>query len=256
MLLAVAWFSCTSNSEPAPATGGDGARYIDEFAAVLCDLTSQCCAPHGFDAPSDCVARVKAQFQRQLDQYVDGGERFDASAGEQCLAAYRGLAPSCPNTFDFKICHDVFSAGAPRDGGCMGGCAKSEAGATICVAFSSTAADGAVNAGEICQLEMTVGPGQACDPYGHMAVERHCDRSKNSDCVQGICSTPKPIGAPCMVDTNQCTPEAICTAGVCVARVPVGGSCTGSECDALATCEAGKCVVYTNWKKFCAGDFN
>jgi hypothetical protein len=124
------------------------------------------------------------------------------------------------------------------------------------VEFSSTAADGAADKGEICQLEVTAEPGQPCDRFGRLAVERHCDRTKNSNCIQGICSTAKPIGAGCMADTNECTPAAICAGGVCVARVPVGGTCTGSECVTDAYCETGKCAVYTKWKKFCAADFD
>jgi hypothetical protein len=247
--------SCDASSEPPAGGTDDGNRYVTDFAAMLCDLAAQCCAPHGFGTPTDCVASAKLQLQGQLDQNLDGGRRFDASAGEKCMAAYRGLAPACPNTFDFDICHDVFSSGPPVDAGCNGGCAKSDAGRVSCVTGSSTASDGAMSKGELCQLEVTVGPGQTCDGFSSMAVVRRCDRTKNSDCVQGICSTAKPVGAACTANTTECTPEAVCTGGVCTARVPVGGACASSECVKDAYCESGKCTVYTKWKKFCAGDF-
>lgn len=248
--------SVSCDSSTGPGTGsGDGAQFIADFSALLCDLTSQCCGPKGFGTPNDCVAKVKLQFEGQLGRNIDGGMRFNASAGEKCLAAYRTLAPACPNTFDFEICHEVFTGGAPVDAGCMG-CATSDAGTVSCVSFSSTASDGAVSKSEICQLQVTVGPGDACDSFSRTAVARRCDGTKNSNCIQGICSTAKPIGAPCTPDTNECTPEAICTGGVCVARAPLGGACTGQECVDGAYCEASKCTVYTKWKKFCAGDFD
>ncbi|MET0594175.1 MAG: hypothetical protein ABW133_15850 [Polyangiaceae bacterium] len=254
--IALCSLSCDSNGGPGPGGSGDGARYIEDFAALVCNLTSQCCAPQGFSAPTECVAKTKVQLQQQLDANIDGGMRFDSVAGDKCMAAYRGLAPACPNTFDFDICHDVFTGGPAVDAGCMGGCAKSDAGKVNCISFSSTAGDGAVTKGDMSQLEVMEGPGQPCDSSGRMPVERHSDRTKNSNCIQGICSTPKPLGAACTDNTNECIPEAICKGSVCVARVPVGSACTTAECVPGANCDMGKCVAFTKWKKWCAGNFD
>jgi hypothetical protein len=257
-LLAILIGSCNGSSDGPSGSNGEASQWIDDIAAVLCDLTTQCCGPEGFTPPADCLTKAKTQLHRDLDKEIDAGAHFDRQAGDQCTAYYRSLAPSCPKTFDFESCHRVFSGGKPAADSCDAACPISDAGRAICGTSSSIAADGAVQNSQYCQIEITVQPGGACDNYGRMPIERHCDLSKSSNCVQGICSMLKPIGAACIgaPSTIECVPEAICTAGLCVPRVPVGGACTASECVPGAYCDGGRCTFYSKWKKFCGGDFN
>jgi hypothetical protein len=252
LLLAVP-FACEASSDPPGSGSGDGSRFIDDFAALLCDLTAQCCAPRGFSTPTDCLANAKQQLHREIDP----GAQFDPVAGEKCMAAYRALAPSCPNVFPADDCKKVFTGTSSVDAGCNGGCAPSDAGKVSCLTYSSSGPDGAVTeSGQICQLIVMAAPGQACDAFGRMAVERRCDFTNGSNCIQGVCSTPKPIGSACTSNTSECVAEATCSSGFCVARVPIGGACTGSQCVTGAFCENGTCKEASRWKKYCSGDFN
>jgi hypothetical protein len=260
-LTAAAFFSCDSNNTPAGGST-DGSQWIDDFAATLCDLTESCCALHEYPVPNDCLNQAKKQLQGDLGRdIIEKGLKFDPVAGEQCIAAFRGLAPSCPNSFTFPICKSVFTGPDDDTGtGCDAACIASDAGHAICHTDSSTAADGAVDRSQSCQIEITVAPGGACDVYGRLPVERHCDPKKNSNCVQGVCSTAKPIGAVCTTpNSTECVPEATCTAGFCVARIPLGGACNGFECVEGAYCDTGAtgtCRPTSRWKKYCFGDYN
>lgn len=257
-LIGMTWACGTSSN--GTASGGDGYRFVDDFATMLCDLAAQCCAPNGFAAPSDCVTQAKLQLHREIDGELDAGQRFDPQAGERCMAAYRALAPSCPASWtsaQSSACGAVFVGNQPPGTKCSGGCAPSDLGSVTCLSYTSRGPDGGITeSGELCQVVVTVGPGEACDDYGRMAVERHCDFAKNSTCIRGICSTPQPIGATCTNSGYDCVPEAVCSAGRCVARVPIGGACTSSECVSSATCQSGRCEVASRWKKMCSGDFD
>jgi len=245
-----------------PPSGGSQnvSTFIDDFAAMLCDLAAQCCAPNGFAAPTDCVAQAKHQLHGEIDEEVDAGSTFDSQAGEKCMAAYRTLAPSCPAVFPSSTignaCRSVLVGNQPPGSACAGGCAPSDRGDVSCLSYSTRGVDGGITeSGQICQVVATVAPGEACDDYGRLAFERHCDFTKNSNCIQGICSTPRALGASCS-GSYECVPEATCGAGRCVARVPVGGACTSSECVASATCVSGRCEAGSPWKKMCSGDFD
>lgn len=248
-------FSC--NSDKSDGGNAEASQWIDELAATLCDLTEQCCSLRDYPVPSDCLNQAKKQLHAGLDLDI---VQFDRAAAQECLAAYRGLGPSCPNSFNLPICKRVFTVpGADPGGSCDAACAPSDAGKPICIMTSSTAADGAVTRGQYCQVEITVSPGQACDPSGQLPIERHCDRTQNSACIQGVCTTAKPIGAACtMTNSTQCVPEAWCNGSLCVARLPVGAACSGLEdCVAEAYCDTGitgKCRPISKWKKFCSGE--
>src|SRR5262245_811306 len=271
-VLALAASFC-NGSEPSGGGHDPGYAYVDDFAAMLCNLNEQCCVPQGYTVPSDCLAQAKLQLHRSFDEDITAkGLKFDPVAAEQCLDAYRALAPSCPSTFSvpdralapscpstfsFPVCKRVFTDGTSGGSGCDAACVASDAGRPICGSSSSIAADGAVTETTYCQIEITVGPGEACDSLGRAPIVHHCDLTKNSNCIQGICSTPKPVGSACTSpDTNECAPEAICSANVCVARTPIGGACSAFECVPGAYCEAGKCRPMSKWKKSCSGDYD
>lgn len=254
-----AFASCNDDSATQnPSATSTDAQWMNELAAVLCNLNDQCCPKYGLTPLADCLNQTKAELNRQLDREVDAGARLDRQVADRCMAAYRSLAPSCPAKSDHGDACEGFYARPPSPPAtCDAACVPSDVGTPTCYTSSSVRLDGAVTQEQLCQVVITVAPGGACDSYGRKPIERHCDLSLGSSCVQGVCSTPKPIGAPCTTtDTTECVREAYCSGGVCTARIPVGGACSAQDCVSGSYCDTGTCRAITIWGKFCKGDFD
>lgn len=264
--------ACDGSSGSSGANNDDAMRFIDDIAALICELTVQCCGPEGFTPPADCLNNARTQIGAEITKDLARGATYDPRAGAECLAGYRAAGASCPKRFDVPVCKDVFNSPPRPPAVCDAACPISDAGRTVCGTATTVLSDGGQISNPFCKVEITVPAGSACDPFSAQTppIQRVCDYNESggcmcdpaggSGCTKGICAILKPIGAACTSDITssavECVDEAVCSNKVCVLRTPVGGACTAYECARGAFCDNGKCATGSIWKKYCNGDYN
>jgi hypothetical protein len=266
-VLLVALSGCGGGAAPASAEGGGGpaitgpaATFVDDLADQICAAAAQCCSTAGHTAPSDCVLRARGQLHESADPKIAAGAALSRQAADECIAAYRDLAPSCPLTWSpSDACHDALVGTSPPGGPCEPGCAPSSEGDVVC-AFSVTLGGdaGEVRTPSICQVEVPSPPGGACDTEVTKSTVRVCDMEGGSWCFGGTCSVPVAMGGSCHGD--DCVSGTYCKAGSCQPKVALGAPCSGpiGECIPPASCDPGTmvCTAADRWKKLCGGDFD
>jgi hypothetical protein len=271
LLVAVGTGACDGSSGGSSGqTNDEVMRFADDVAAMLCDLSMQCCGPEGFTPPVDCLNTAQRQMRATFQENLDDGATFNPKVGADCLAAYRAAGASCPKRFVVPACEGIFTEPPRPPETCDAACPVSDAGRAICGTSTTVFSDGGRFSAPICKVQITVQPGEICDTYGAAPIERVCDFAKGggcicdpmqgSNCALGRCAILKPVGAACTTDINsssvECVDEAVCSNKVCTLRTPVGGACVASECVAGASCQSGTCTANSVWKKYCSGDFD
>jgi hypothetical protein len=264
--LLVALVGCSGRSaadempDAASPAAIEAARYVDQLADQLCEVTAQCCSAVGYKAPSDCQVRARQELHDSLDTAIAFGSTLNAETGEQCLAAYRDLARTCSNTWSAPpACSRALVGMTPPGGPCDHGCAPASEGDVVCAFTLTLGGDaGQVRSPSVCQIEIVRPPGGACDADLDQSVVHVCDPAGGSWCFGNMCSVPVPIGGACK--GNDCVSGAYCREATCQPRVAIGQTCSGAvdECETGATCDAMTmtCKGPDRWKRFCGGAFN
>lgn len=239
---------------------GQASQFVDQLADELCVVAAQCCPSVGHTAPSDCTVRARQQLHDDIDAEIASGAGFHADAADECLAGYRLLTTSCPAAWSSPAaCHQALIGTAKPGESCDRGCAPSPEGDVVCAFTLTLGGDaGQSKSPQICQVEISTPPGEACDVEVTKPILRVCDPAGGSWCLGGLCSVPVAMGGTCHGD--DCILGAYCTNGICQPTLPKGDTCTGTpgECEAGISCEMSTmvCKAADPWKRLCGGAFD
>jgi hypothetical protein len=224
------------------------------FVTQYCALVAPCCTKAGLT--SECAAQATSAAEQGT---------YDATAGAACLAALSalqgaafcgGLAVSTGSSTPWAVipaCAAVFpSAGAtPAGQPCNqdSDCAPGPNGGAICT--FTPGMNTLTQTTQTCQT-LTGKLGDACfGAYAYGGTQDYtgptgaiCDQSQGAICDQQtlVCVAAGAVGTSCN-SSDMCDPAgAYCDlpgGGFCVARLPLGATCTGTllgECAGNATC--------------------
>jgi hypothetical protein len=235
--LVVAYVGCSSES---PQT-----KFVGEF----CDLLKPCCTAAG----------LKGDGQQCRLLFGFGASGYNAAAGDACLAELKAMPPAalCASGMDSPTCSMVFpsTTGTKMPGATCesdSDCAPSSQGKVSCAfAFSGTT----INK---CQVQVRGQDGSSpcvgtvdgsvtsstANPTDVVSLGYLCYTDDGLRCdSSSACVKLKTAGQTCTSQfAGECVPDARCdsTAQSCVARKPVGATCTGAqdECVAAAYCKS------------------
>jgi hypothetical protein len=219
-------------------------KFVDDF----CGIVAPCCVKLG-----------KSGDTGSCKSLLGFGAGFDQAKGDACIADLRSRQsdPSfCDTGFlGTAACKDVFkssSSGGPSGSAKVGeacqfesDCAKDPRGDVSCTF------------GKICQVRLVGKEGDPCNGTSYslkggtatsfngsgtdaLAQITVCDSDKSNIYCDDAARTCKAIGgagSSCTGDV-ACPKTAYCKSGQCVDRVPVGGTCTFSDCVAEARCDS------------------
>lgn len=227
----------------ASAAGCSGKSDAEKLADSYCSEVAKCCSQAGL-SPDD-------QGCHALWTLANMAGSYNAQAGSACLAEIQSQASAgtfCANLSSSSpsACDSVYgsSSGSKQPGEPCdfdSDCAPSSEGKVVC---ASVYVNGAFI--DKCQLQIPGSAGDSpcvgtqdgntfwnyTDSNATDVVSRGyvCDLASNVRCRFGTCTALVAVGGTCGL-TSDCELSAFCdlNAKLCVARVPAGGSCTGTD---------------------------
>lgn len=229
--------------------------YCDQQEIARCELFRRCgisstaldCAAQ--TSGEDCLASFRSDLQAGLLKY-------DASAAYQCTQGIRDL--SCNEIQSSpESCREVVTGlkvQGERCGACAKGltCARNETSCGTCEPWPARPAKAEI--GKDCTPSSRNNPcvdHAACifskcvalQPLDAPCGDALCDSGLYCDFDQGKCRRLPDRGDACAGPSLGCKLGLNCIEGLCALRVPLGGMCSGNECD-RGNCVNGVCVPF------------
>ncbi|MBI3206860.1 MAG: hypothetical protein HYZ29_35315 [Myxococcales bacterium] len=216
-----------------------------ELARAVCNNIGSCCQQAGYvhDA-AKCATLLEGMYGKM----TTGAVQYDAQKGGECVAYAVTVVQKCGADAEPGPCGSVTTGTIPAGGKCQS--------SAECIAPSGGDAD--CNDG-VCVQQPRGKAGDGCSGTctedgnttmcsggmgGTSGGSAICYTNDGLVCRQdGKCGAAAKVGEPCSYD--DCVTDAYCdmSAEKCVARVAVGGSCTGDDqCADGAYCAGSKCV--------------
>lgn len=221
-------------------------QFAGELARAVCNNIGSCCQQAGYPHdPTQCAALLEGMYKNM----TAGAVQYDPQKGGECVAYAASMVKACSDAPDPGPCENVAVGTVPAGGKCTS--------SAECIAPAG--GDAGCNDGVCVQQprgKLGDGCSSTCTEDGNTTS---CSggmggaSSGNASCFtndglvcrdDGKCGAAAKVGETCSYD--DCVASAYCdmSAEKCVARVAVGGACTGEgQCADGAYCDGAKCAT-------------
>lgn len=221
-------------------------KFPAELARAVCDNIGSCCQQAGYvhDA-AKCAALLEGMYKNM----TTGAVQYDPQKGGDCVAHAASMVKACGGAPNPGPCENVVVGTVAAGGKCTS--------SAECIAPAGGDAD--CNDG-VCVQEPRGKLGDGCSSTctedgnttscsggmgGASSGNASCFTNDGLVCrADGKCGAAAKVGETCSYD--DCVASAYCdmSAEKCVARVALGGTCTGEgQCADGAYCGGGTCVA-------------